>query len=376
MGTVTVVAVQARRRWAVVAAAALGLAALPAVVSAVPVSAPATDVARLAARVQASTNQPYQGYAESTGTAGLPALPQLGDVADLLNGDTRLRVWYASANRWRVDVIGIGSERDTYQTPAGQVIWDYGRNQLTELDGTPPVRLPRGADLTPPELARRLLSLAGDQVRLAPLPAQRIAGIDAAGVRMTPTSSLTTMGHIDVWADPASALPLRVTVTGRSAQVPFLATRFLDVSLTAPAPAVLAPPPERPGMSIVDTDPSNIVEALQTLTFLTLPERLAGQPRAAANLTGVATYGTGLARFVVVPVPRRTGFDAMRRATRGGGLPLTFPAGEGVLISTPLLSVLAMDAHPARETYLLAGLVDPKLLKQAGAELSTYTGEQ
>src|SRR6266704_2367398 len=246
MGTVTVVAVQARRRWAVVAAAALGLAALPAVVSAVPVSAPATDVARLAARVQASTNQPYQGYAESTGTAGLPALPQLGHVADLLNGDTRLRVWYASANRWRVDVIGIGSERDTYQTPAGQVIWDYGRNQLTELDGTPPVRLPRGADLTPPELARRLLSLAGDQVRLAPLP-------------------------------------------------------------------------ERPGMSIVDTDPSNIVEALQTLTFLTLPERLAGQPRAAANLTGVATYGTGLARFVVVPVPRRTGFDAMRRATRGGG---------------------------------------------------------
>ncbi len=215
MGTVTVVAVQARRRWAVVAAAALGLAALPAVVSAVPVSAPATDVARLAARVQASTNQPYQGYAESTGTAGLPALPQLGDVADLLNGDTRLRVWYASANRWRVDVIGIGSERDTYQTPAGQVIWDYGRNQLTELDGTPPVRLPRGADLTPPELARRLLSLAGDQVRLAPLPAQRIAGIDAAGVRMTPTSSLTTMGHIDVWADPASALPLTPRTSSR-----------------------------------------------------------------------------------------------------------------------------------------------------------------
>src|SRR6266705_1119325 len=236
MGTVTVVGVQTRRRWAVVAVAALGLAALPAVVSAVPVGVPATDAARLAARIRTSTAQPYQGYAESTGTAGLPALLQLADVADLLNGDTRLRVWYASANRWRVDAIGTGSERDTYQTPDGQVIWDYGRNQLTEVDGTPPVRLPRGADLTPPELARRLLSLAGDQVTLSALPAQRIAGIDAAGVRMTPTSSLTTMGHIDVWADPASGLPLRVTVTGRGALQPFLSTRFLDVSLTAPDP--------------------------------------------------------------------------------------------------------------------------------------------
>jgi hypothetical protein len=362
-----------------VAVAALGLAALPAVVSAIPVSVPATDAARLAARVRTSTAQPYQGYAESTGTAGLPALPQLGDVADLLNGDTRLRVWYASANRWRVDVIGTGSERDAYQTPDGQVIWDYGRNQLTQLGGAVPVRLPRGADLTPPALARRLLSLAGDQVTLSVLPAQRIAGVDAAGVRLTPTSSLTTMGHIDMWADPASGLPLRVTVTGRRAQQPFLSTRFLDVSLAAPDPGVLAPPPQRPGISVVDTDPADIVNALHTVARGSLPERLAGQPRADADpgaLAGVVAYGSGLARFLVLPVPRQIAFDAMRRAIRGGGVPQTFPAGDGVLISTPLLSVLVSDAHPARRNYLLAGLVDPSLLKQAGAELSTYRGEQ
>jgi hypothetical protein len=375
MGTVTVVGGQTRRRWGVVAAAALGLAAVPGVISAVPAHAPPFDVAR----IRASAGQPYQGYAVSTGTAGLPALPQLSDVSDLLDGDTRMRVWYSSASRWRVDVIDVAAERDTYQTPEGEVIWDYGRNQLTEIDGTLPVRLPRGADLTPPQLARRLLSLAADQVTLAPLPARRVAGIDAAGIRLTPTSPLTTVGHVDIWADPASGLPLQVEVTGRSARRPFLTTRFLDVSLTAPAAGLLVPPAARADMSVVGTDPTDLENALNSVDFWpVLPDHLAGQPRATgagADVPGVAAYGTGLARFLVVPVPGRIGYQAMRRAERGGGARLTLPAGDAVLIATPLLSVIAMDAHPTRSTYLLAGLVDPKLLKQAAAELSSFMGE-
>ena len=75
-------------------------------------------------------------------------------------------------------------------------------------------------------------------------------------------------------------------------------------------------------------------------------------------------------------IQQRTGYDAERRALRGGGAALTFPAGDGVLIGTPLLSLLAMDSHRAGRNYLLVGLVAPSLLKRAGAELSTYTGEQ
>jgi hypothetical protein len=297
-----------------------------------------------------------------------------------------MRVWYSSADRWRVDVIDLAAERDTYRTPQGEVTWDYGRRQLIDYGGVPVLRLPRGADLTPPELAKRLLSMAADQVTLAPLPARRVAGIDAAGVRLTPTSSLTTVGHIDIWADPASGLPLQVEVTGRSARRPFLTTRFLDVSLTAPAAGVLVPPEQRPDLSPVGVDPTDVDNALKILDPGPLPASLAGQPRAnddqvTLNGTGVvfwgpgiAAYGTGLARFLVISVPRRIGYDAERRAIRGGGVRLTFPDGDGVLITTPLVSVLAMDGHPARRTYLLAGLVDAKLLKQAGAELSSYRG--
>jgi hypothetical protein len=249
-------------------------------------------------------------------------------VTDLLSGETQLRVWYASADQWRVAVLGIGTERDTYQLPGEsrrtRIVWDYGRNQLTAIDGDPTVRLPVAADLIPPDLGRRLLAAAdrtspatpgapGDT--LSALPARRIAGIAAPGMRITPNNPVTTVGYIDIWADPATGLPLEVAVTGRGAGTPFLDTRFLDLQQRAPDPAVVAPPPR---------------------------------------------------------IPRRTGFDVMRRATRGGGVAFDLPAGEAVLISTPLVSLVAMDGHASRQTYLLVGLVDPKLLKQAAADLSTY----
>ena len=368
---------ETRLRWLVVGAATLVLAAVPVAVSAVPARAPSTGVAQLAARIRASAVQPFQGYAVSTGSAGLPALPQLGDVADLLNGDTRLRVWYESARRWRVDVLGVGAERDTYQLPGRQVVWDYGRNVLTEVDGSAPIRLPQGSDLTPPDLARRLLSAAADDVTHAPLPARRVAGIDAAGLRVTPRSTQTTVAYIDVWADPKTGLPLEVAVTGRGARDPFLATRFLEVNLAAPDAALLAPPTVHGDMGYVVADSADVTNALTRLGTGPLPDRLAGQPRVtagAAALTGVGNYGTGLAQFLVLPLPRRAGFDVIRRITRANGTPLTYPTGRGVQISTPLLSVLALHTDLTEQSYLLVGLVEPKLLRQAATDLVAYPG--
>jgi len=374
---VTVVRTEAARRWLLVGAGALVLATLPAAVSALPVHIPPTGVAELAARIRASTAQPYTGYAVSTGTAGLPSLPQLGEVADLLNGDTRLRVWYASARRWRVDVLDLGAERDTYQLTDRQVVWDYGRNELTEVSGAPPVRLPRGADLLPPDLARRLMAAAGTGDRLSPLPARRVAGISAAGLRIVPGNPQSTVGHVDVWADPSTGLPVEVSVTGRRATQPVLVSRFLEVRLGPPDRFVLTPPATRLGIGHVVTDSTDIVQTLADRRPGPLPDRLAGQPRSGttpADLAGVAAYGSGLTQFVVLSVPPGMGYSAMRRASRAGGARLTFPDGDGVLVATPLLSLLAMDAHPVARTYLVAGLVEPALLRQAGRELASYRG--
>jgi hypothetical protein len=373
---VTVVSAAARRRWLVVGTAAIVLAGLPVAVGALPVRVPVGDVGLLAARIRTSAGQPYQGYAVSTVTAGLPALPQLNDVTDLLDGDTRLRVWYASAQRWRADVLDVAAERDTYQLPGRQVTWDYSRAQLTEIDGVSPVRLPQGADLVPPELARRLIA-AGDPVSgLAP---KRVAGIDATGLRITPASPDTTVGHVDVWADPGTGLPLEVTVTARGGGPAILVSRFLDVDLRAPAGQVLTPPPAGPGIGYTVTSATDLLRTLVGRGLGALPERLAGQDRVATSPTGLtaaAAYGSGLAQFLVLSVPRQVGFDAMDRASRGGAIRIPFPDGEGELIATPLLSVLAMDADPARRTYLLAGLVAPAVLRQAGAQLSSFVVSQ
>jgi hypothetical protein len=347
------------------------LCALPVAVRVWPVRTPAISVETLRARILASAGQPFQGYALSSGSMGLPELPQLGRVTALFSGTTQMRSWYAATDRWRVDVVDTGTETDVYQVPDSQYTWDYGANQLTRVVGEPPVRLPRAADLMPPDLSRRLLAAsAGD--RVTALPGKRVAGIAAAGLRITPADPHTTVGSVDIWADPATGLPLQTEITGRGADRPVLVTRFLDVSLTAPAAGVLTPPAPRPGVGFATTDTPDIVSTLGRRLFDPLPAQVAGQPRRApvTSLSGVAVYGSGLAQFVVVSLPGRIGYEAYRNAALWG-TPLTLAGGgEGALISTSLLSVALVRPTGVRRTYLLAGLVDGTLLGQAGAELA------
>jgi hypothetical protein len=372
---------KAQWRWIVVAAVVAVLASLPSLVSALPVPAQRVSAAQLYDRIRASARQAYQGFAVSTGKAGLPTIPQLGDVAGLLNGDTQLRVWYAAPDRWRVDQIDTGSERDLYQAPGRQVLWDFGARQLTEITGNQPVRLPRGADLVPPDLARRLLATAapsqgqaGD--RLSTLPARRVAGIAAAGLRITPADPETTVGHVDVWAAPASGLPLQVEVTVRGASTPILVTRFLQVSLGNPAGALITPPEPHSGVGFTVTRTPDVIAAYALLGLGSLPDQLAGRTRSVVSSVepeSIGVFGSGLTRFVVLPLPRRTGAQAANSVTRAGGRQLNFPGGEGVVVSTPLLSVLVMDSDITGRNYLLAGLVSGSLLERAGSELSTYS---
>src|SRR4051794_55608 len=125
----------ARRRWVLVATVAALLCALPVAVRVWPVRAPALATETLRTRIQASGRQPFQGYALSSGSMGLPELPQLGQISAMLSGTTQLRGWYAGPDRWRVDVIDTGTERGVYRTRDAEYQWDYGANQLTLVAG-------------------------------------------------------------------------------------------------------------------------------------------------------------------------------------------------------------------------------------------------
>ncbi|QJY47228.1 sigma-E factor regulatory protein RseB domain-containing protein [Pseudonocardia broussonetiae] len=358
------------RRWLLVGAGALALVGVDALPRpAGPVSDLPADALR--ERVLAATG-PYVGVAESTARLGLPPLPQLESAVALLTGTTRIRAFVASPERFRVDELTPVGERGTYRLDGREYGWDSDADQLTVITGAAPLRLPRAADLLPPELARRLLRLApGDPVQ--PIAARRVAGRTAAGLRLVPTDPATTIGRIDVWADDATGLPLRVEVAPRSApDEPLLATAFTEVDDRTPDDADLLPEVP-PGAGFVRADAGQIAGALRQLDAPDPPAALAGRalvPLTAtpgSELPGVGLYGTGPAGFALFPVSREIADRAVDGAALAGGAGVAAGRGRAVVLATPLLT-LAVLARGRRGT-LLVGTVAADQLEQALLEL-------
>jgi hypothetical protein len=373
---VSVVRHRAWRRWLVVACGVGLLCGLPVIVSALPVPASSLTAAALRARILASADAPYRGYAESSVDLGLPSLPDLGDVSTLLDGITDQEAWYRSPTQWRADVLTSAGETDTYQTSHGTFVWDYSSNLMTQILGTEPVRLPRAADLLPPELARRLLGYASPADRLSRLPSQRVAGVAAAGLRLVPADPATTVGAVDIWADPATGLPVEVAITGRGASRPVLTARFFDLNQRRPSLATVTPNPA-PDVGYTATvlpDISGIANGFGAM----LPMRIAGMGRAASpgGLADVAAYGVGFSRFAVLPLPYGVGERALNAASDAGAGGVSLPNGTGALMQTPLLTVLLAQAQSGGPVYLLTGTVTAALLVRAATELLNLAGQQ
>jgi hypothetical protein len=368
--TLSVVRPRTLRAWTLVAAVAVVAVLVPQVPGWLPVAKVTVDPAALRTRVLGSVDRPYQGYAEVTGRLQLPELPNLRDLTALLTSTTRVRTWYAAPSRWRFAVVSAAGERDVYGTPQGEFTWDYGANQLTWLYGQVPVRVPRAGDLTPPELARRVLSAAkGDPVTA--LPARRVAGVDAAGLRLTPRDPDTTIGHVDVWADPGTGLPLAVEVTARGAATPVVESQFLEFEATTPAASVVTPSrPSGSGFSIVAAP--GIADALGALGRARPPARLAGRDLRevdAAGVRGVGVYGDGLSAFVAIPVPGEIGAEAADAISQAGGTVEDLPNSEVTRLSITPLSVAVARSSFSRRAWLLAGLTDTDVLVTAANEL-------
>ena len=90
------------------------LCCLPVLASALPASVPALTPRQLENKILASQRLSFSGYAESDATFGLPPLPAFASVTPLLDGITRMRVWQAAPDRWRVDTLSDTGENDTY----------------------------------------------------------------------------------------------------------------------------------------------------------------------------------------------------------------------------------------------------------------------
>lgn len=343
------------------------LLAAPYAAGRLPTDAVGSAPAQLLARVMESGSVPHVGYAESSARIGLPSVPQIGEVLDLLGQTTRLRVWWQTQRSWRVDAIGIAGERDTYRDAAGITLWDSGERRATRQEGESSVRLARPSDLLPTELGRRLAASA-DPSELAPLPARRVAGIDAAGLRIAPGSATTTIGRIDMWVDPGTGLPLRVEVTERGASYAAVSSGFLEFSPAGPADDLVAFRPAA-DQALDFVDAPDVAAFVGTFSSLVLPENAAGTPRRSSVGESGGTYGEGYDAVAALVLPGRL----LRRARRGLAqaiVPLQRPYGEVTPIRAPLLNGLLV-VPPGELGYgvMLAGAVSTEELERVAAGL-------
>jgi hypothetical protein len=357
-------------RWLVVAAGVAVLCCLPALAGALPVSVTGLTARQLESRVLLSQRLTFSGYAESDANFGLPALPAFSSVTPLLDGVSRMRVWQAAPDRWRVDTLSDTGENDTYQAGDSTFVWDSGEQLLTGIYGVQTVRLPRAADLQPAALAVRIIDAAGAGATVSTLPPRRVAGQSAAGLEIRPAAPQSTIARADIWASPATGLPLRVEVFDRGAAQPALQTQFLQVGPWTPDAGILTPR-YSPGTGFTTTTPSDFSGVLTNLDDERLPGSLAGLARQPSPVPQIGVYGDGLAVFAVLTFRHDTGSQLLQNALDAGAAPLSgADVRAGAIASAPLVNLVLVRPAHSPDVYLLVGLVSKGTLEQAAGALA------
>jgi hypothetical protein len=351
----------ARLRWSVVVIAVVLLCSAPTVISALPVSAPSRTVPQLLDSVRGSGSVAFTGYAESRGTLNLPDVSTLGaPLIDLLSDRSRMRVWQAGANRFRVDRLTVGAESDVYVSGSLSLTWDSDQRSVTRQVAQSQLPLPTPPDVLPSSLGRRLLeSLPADGAGVRIGGHDRVAGRATTELRWEPHDPRSLVGDVRIWVDPTNGLPMRVQLRPVGSDSIAFETSFLDLKLGPP-------PPETLRFDVGGTPRADVQDTLapsdQDLRppFL-LPKSLAGLPQRSGPRPFIATYGTGASLVAVTALDNATA-DSIRSQIDSPGRPsLKAPFGEGTLVQAPMLRVLIFSS--ADRGYVLAGTVPVEVLE-------------
>jgi len=350
-------------RWGLVAALVGSLSALPTLAGALPADGAEVGAEQLLAKVRTSGDVGWSGYSESRGTLVLPDVRELSELPGLVGGTTRTRVWWRGPQDWRVDALSLVGETDTTRDGDGGWTWQSADRRATRLTGALDVRLPTAADLLAPTLGRRLARTA--DVTASRLPARRVAGRSAAGLRLVPRRpEMTTIGSVDLWVEPRTGLPLQVEVRAVGEPEASLVSTLLDLDLTTPsAGRTRFTPPGGAAVTVVEA-PDLAALADRFAPYL-LPEELAGLPRRPRSTVsvggGVGTYGDGFTALALVPLPHDLARGIIRRVSSD-------PDGSLAPISTSLVNALVGLDRGGR-AYLLVGTVPASVLTRALEQL-------
>jgi hypothetical protein len=201
---------------------------------------------------------------------------------------------------------------------------------------------------------------------LSALPARRVAGIAAAGVRLTPAEQATSIARVDIWADPGSGLPLRVELSGAGDRRPVLESSLRDVSLAEPARETTLFRPAS-GVDIAYEESVDVAAAANALSAYDLPTTLAGlDTRGGEDPGAVGVYGRGPTTLLVLPLRGQVAAPLRARLRDSGGAEETT---VGILAPVGPVGLLLTPRTDRQGALLLTGTVTGDTLRQAAAEL-------
>jgi hypothetical protein len=359
-------------RWASVAVGVLLLIALPVVVRAFPVPAQRVSAEALLAQIRASRHESWSGLTETAGNLAIPANDALSGLTGLLSSTNRVRVWWRDPASWRTATLRPTGETDLVHTRDRTLRWVYESKEVTLVPDVT-VRLPNTSDLLPPELARRVLSGARP-AELQRIPARRVAGRVAPGLRLVPSDEQAAIGRVDVYADRASGVPLRVELFARGSSTPVLSSAFLDFRLGRPAASDLrfrSPPDAQVHFdNLVD-----IAAAADRFASRVPPRSLDGLRSRipSRELHGaVGVYGRGPTVLLAIPLWSRTA-DRVREEL--DGKPGVRAVDEGLLVAAAPLHLLLAEPERNGTSWLLAGTVTRRALTDAADQLRAHRPE-
>ncbi len=356
------------RRWSIVAVGVALTIGTPLAWRAVPADDVSISAGALLAKVEQSSSRPYSGYVESLGTLELPVADRFTDVGALFGERTRMRVWWRSVNDWRVDKVLATGETDVFHKADLTTMWEYEKNDVT-LSRDPDIRLPRTADLLPPELARRLLSDVNTS-ELQRLGAQHVAGRDALGLRLSPNAPQSSIDHVDLWADPDTGVPLRVDVYATGDTTAAFSSQFMNFSSAMPdQQSTTFAAPANANVSydgIID-----VADAANQYAPIAPPRRLAGLDQSpTAQLRAVGVYGRGVTELIAIPLWDRAANPLRDQLEKTPGVKVIT---EGDILQVGPLSVLLTEFDRYGGGWLIAGTVTKDTVIAAARELDSRT---
>ncbi|MFI7641203.1 outer membrane lipoprotein carrier protein LolA [Nonomuraea sp. NPDC049400] len=373
---------------AAVIGAAIGAGPVIAAVSGDPVL-PERSAQQLLADAVAATSKeggipPMSGTVQQTASLGLPALPQTGEASplSLLSGSHEVKVWYGAKDKLRVAMPTQLNETNLIVNGDQAWYWESATNTATKVSikaGTEQQHkapTPQPTDLTPQQVAERLLANVGQHTAVRVINTAEVAGRPVYQLVLAPKDAGSLVQEIRIALDGETYVPLQVQVYAKESAEPAFQVGFTQVTFTPPAEE-----------NFTFTPPAGAKVEEKTLGA-DMSQGAEQRAEHAKDVAGRAkVVGQGWTTVAVVPFSlsdlkagTATPSDSRQSADPGAG-PSTDPSalvdsvlksatpvsgawGSGKLIKTKLVTALLTD-----DGRLLVGAVTPEeITKAAGVK--------